>query len=53
MLLSVNIIEMYRTSKLSDELIGLRNTIEMAIEITSCARRNRLSKGAHYREDTL
>lgn len=53
MMLSVDIVEMYRTSKLSDELIGLRNTIEIAIEITSCARRNRLSKGAHYREDTL
>ncbi|AWB11016.1 L-aspartate oxidase [Thermodesulfobium acidiphilum] len=51
--LSIDIIEMYRTSKLSDELIGLRNTIEIAIEIASCARRNRVSKGSHYREDYL
>jgi L-aspartate oxidase len=53
MQLSIDIIEIYRTSKLSDELVGLRNAIEIAIEITSCARRNRTSKGAHYREDTL
>ncbi len=42
----------YRTTKLSDGLIGLRNAVEAALIIAQAARHNRQSRGCHYRIDS-
>jgi L-aspartate oxidase len=42
----------YRTTKLSDGLIGLRNAVEVAQIIAEAALHNRQSRGCHYREDS-
>jgi len=52
-IINIEVEEMYRRAKLSDELIGLRNGVEVALEITMHARRNRISKGVHFREDSF
>ncbi len=41
----------YRATRLSDELIGLRNMAQAAWVVTRAAWHNRQSRGAHYRED--
>jgi L-aspartate oxidase len=41
----------YRRTKLSDELIGLRNAVEAALIIARAAQHNRRSRGAHFRKD--
>jgi L-aspartate oxidase len=41
----------YRITKLSDELIGLRNAVEAALIIARAAMHNRQSRGAHFRKD--
>ena len=41
----------YRKTKLSDELIGLRNAVEAALIIARAAQHNRQSRGAHFRKD--
>jgi L-aspartate oxidase len=43
----------YRTTKLSDGLIGLRNAVEAALIVAQAARHNRRSLGCHYREDAV
>jgi L-aspartate oxidase len=43
----------YRTNRLTDGLIGLRNAIQAARIVTFSARRNRISRGTHYRTDAL
>lgn len=43
----------YRKTRLSDELIGLRNAIQTALIITQAAARNHRSMGCHYREDDV
>ena len=43
----------YRTSKLSDSLIGLRNIIEAALIIAQAAQHNNHSLGCHYRQDSI
>jgi L-aspartate oxidase len=43
----------YRTTKLSDGLIGLRNAVEVALIIAQAALHNRQSRGSHYREDAV
>jgi L-aspartate oxidase len=43
----------YRTTKLSDGLIGLRNAIEVALIIAQAAQHNRHSRGCHYRQDSV
>ena len=43
----------YRTTKLSDGLIGLRNAVEVALIIAQAALHNRQSRGCHYREDSV
>src|SRR4030095_6013561 len=43
----------YRTTKLSDGLIGLRNAVEVALIITQAAQHNRQSRGCHYRQDSV
>ncbi|MBP1704152.1 MAG: L-aspartate oxidase [Chloroflexi bacterium] len=39
----------YRSTKLSDGLIGLRNAVEVALIVAQAARHNRQSRGCHYR----
>jgi L-aspartate oxidase len=41
----------YREARPNDALIGLRNAIQAARIITRAALRNRVSRGAHYRDD--
>jgi L-aspartate oxidase len=43
----------YRTTKLSDGLIGLRNAVEVAVIIAQAAQHNRQSRGCHYRSDSV
>jgi L-aspartate oxidase len=43
----------YRTTKLSDGLIGLRNAVEVALIVAQAAQHNRHSRGCHYRQDAL
>ncbi|MFH2102882.1 MAG: L-aspartate oxidase [Chloroflexota bacterium] len=43
----------YRTTRLSDGLIGLRNAVEAALTIAQAARHNRQSRGCHYRVDSV
>lgn len=52
-LINIEVEELYRRVKLSDEIVGLRNGVEVALEITMHARRNRVSRGVHFREDSL
>ncbi|MEX1018251.1 MAG: FAD-dependent oxidoreductase [Litorilinea sp.] len=48
--LEVEIEQFYRRTRLSDELIGLRNAVRTAIVVANAAWRNRTSMGCHYRE---
>ncbi|MAS33468.1 MAG: L-aspartate oxidase [Anaerolineaceae bacterium] len=41
----------YRSSRLNDQLIGLRNAVQVARIVTHAALRNKVSRGAHYRAD--
>src|SRR5215213_8203002 len=43
----------YRTTKLSDGLIGLRNAVEVALIVAHAAQHNRQSRGCHYRQDSM
>jgi len=43
----------YRTTKLSDGLIGLRNAVEVALIVAHSAQHNRQSRGCHYRQDSV
>lgn len=43
----------YRTTKLSDGLIGLRNAVEVALIVAQAAQHNRQSRGCHYRTDSV
>jgi L-aspartate oxidase len=43
--------DFYRSYRLSDSLIGLRNAIQSARIITFSAMRNKVSRGTHYRDD--
>jgi L-aspartate oxidase len=43
--------EFYRSTRLNDRLIGLRNMAQTAWIVTLAAWHNRESRGAHYRED--
>jgi L-aspartate oxidase len=43
--------EFYRSTRLNDRLIGLRNMAQAAWIVTTSAWHNRRSQGAHYRED--
>lgn len=49
--LRLNIEDFYRRATLSDALIGLRNTVHTALIVTRAARRNRVSRGCHFRDD--
>jgi len=41
----------YRKAKITDELLGLRNSVRTAVIIASAAWENRHSLGCHYREN--
>jgi L-aspartate oxidase len=41
----------YRTTRLNDSLIGLRNAVQAALIVAEAAWRNHESRGCHYRED--
>jgi len=43
--------QFYRVTRLSDDLIGLRNMAQAAWVVTRSAWHNRQSRGAHYRQD--
>jgi len=43
----------YRTTRLSDGLIGLRNTVEVSLIIARAALHNRQSRGCHFRTDAV
>ncbi len=45
------IIRFYRHSQLSDELIGLKNAVEVALLITDASMRNKKSAGCFYLKD--
>ncbi len=47
--LELEIERFYRSARITDELIGLRNAVRSAIIITSAALSNRNSVGCHYR----
>jgi len=48
--LEVEIERFYRAAGLSDDLIGLRNSIRVALIVTLAAWENPESRGCHYRE---
>ena len=43
----------YRSARLNDALIGLRNSVQAARTIAFAAQRNHFSRGTHYRADDL
>ena len=47
----LSIEDFYRRARLTDALIGLRNSVQAAVIVTRAARHNRASRGSHYRED--
>ncbi len=44
--------EFYRTTRLSDSLIGLRHAVQAALIVAEAAYRNRSSRGCHYRDES-
>jgi L-aspartate oxidase len=49
--LQVDITRFYGSTKLSHELIGLRNAVQAALIVAEAAWENKVSQGCHYRED--
>lgn len=49
--LSHRVEQFYRERKLTDQLIGLRNALQVAETIVNAARRNPESRGSHFRRD--
>jgi L-aspartate oxidase len=43
--------ELYRSARLTDSLVGVRNAVEAALIVTTAAWENRESRGCHFRED--
>jgi len=48
--LEIEIEQFYRKTRLSDELLGLRNAVRAALIVTNAAWRNKASMGCHWRE---
>ena len=48
--LETEIEQFYRTSRVTDELIGLRNAVRSAVIVAAAAWANKTSLGCHYRE---
>ena len=51
--LDIEIEQFYRRTRLSDELIGLRNAVKTAQVVTEAAWQNKRSMGCHYRADSV
>ncbi len=51
--LSLNIEDFYRRAHLTDELVGLRNGVQAALLVARAARSNTVSRGCHFREDSV
>ena len=51
--LDTEIEQFYRRTRLSDELIGLRNAVKAAQVVTEAAWQNKRSMGCHYRADSV
>jgi L-aspartate oxidase len=49
----LDIEEFYRKTRLSDALIGLRNSVQTALIVAYAAHHNRNSRGCHFREDSF
>jgi L-aspartate oxidase len=49
----LDIEDFYRKTRLSDGLIGLRNSVQVALIVALAAHRNKVSRGSHFREDSL
>ena len=49
--LQTEIDKFYRTTRLTDGLIGLRNSVQAALIVARAAWENKVSRGCHYRED--
>jgi L-aspartate oxidase len=49
--LSLSIEDFYRLARLNDGLVGLRNAVTVALLVARAARRNRASRGCHFRDD--
>jgi L-aspartate oxidase len=43
--------DFYRKTRLTDSLIGLRNSVLVGLIVARAARRNTISRGCHYREE--
>jgi L-aspartate oxidase len=48
----VEIEDFYRKTRLTDGLIGLRNSAQSALIVAQAARMNPVSRGCHFREDS-
>jgi L-aspartate oxidase len=48
--LEIEIEQFYRKTRLSDELLGLRNAVRAALIVTNAAWQNKASMGCHWRE---
>ena len=49
--LSDEIVKFYKNATLQDNLIGLRNSVEVAMMVLNASMRNKDSVGCFYRED--
>ncbi len=49
--LQIDITRFYASTKLSNELIGLRNAVQAALIVSQAAWENKVSRGCHYREN--
>ena len=49
----LDIEDFYRKTRLTDGLIGLRNSVEVALIVARAAYHNKVSRGCHYREDSI
>jgi len=49
--LRIEVEEAYRRTRLTDDLVGLRNAVEASLLVITQARQDRSSRGCHYRED--
>jgi L-aspartate oxidase len=45
--------DFYRKTRLSEGLIGLRNSVQAALLVSYAAHRNTANRGCHFREDNL
>jgi len=47
----LSIEDFYRRARLNDELVGMRNAVQVSMLVVRAALHNRSSRGSHYRED--